>query len=49
MKQVNVATIYDNYLLPIIYHVIERVAGKATYSFLDSFSGYNQVSIDPKD
>ena len=30
-------------------HVIERVAGKEAYSFLDRFSGYNQVSIDPKD
>ena len=35
--------------LPITDHVIERVAGKAAYSFLDGFSGYNQVSIDPKD
>ena len=49
LKQVNVATIRDNYPLPIMDHVIERVAGKAAYSFLDGFLGYNQVSIDPKD
>ena len=49
LKQVNAATIRDNYPLPIMDHVIERVAGNAAYSFLDGFFGYNQVSIDPKD
>ena len=49
LKQVNATTIRDNYPLPITDHVIERVAGKAAYSFLDGFFGYNQVSIDPKD
>lgn len=49
LKQVNASTIRDNYPLPITDHVIERVAGKEAYSFLDGFSGYNQVSIDPKD
>src|SRR5271156_1480600 len=49
LKKVNAATIRDNYPLSIIDHVIERVAGKEAYSFLDRFSGYNQVSIDPKD
>ena len=49
LKKVNVATIRDNYPLPITDHVIERVAGKVAYNFLDGFSGYNQVSIDPKD
>ncbi|MCO5575450.1 hypothetical protein L7F22_029251 [Adiantum nelumboides] len=49
LKKVNVATIYDNYPLPIIEHVLERVAGKKAYSFLDGFSGYNQLLIDPKD
>ena len=45
----NAATIRDNYPLPITDHVIERVASKEAYSFLDGFSGYNQVSIKPKD
>ena len=49
LKKVNAATIRDHYPLPIIDHVLERVAGKKAYSFLDGFSGYNQVSIDPKD
>ena len=49
LKQVNVATVRDNYHLPITDHVLERVAGKQAYSFLDGFSGYNQVSIAPQD
>ena len=49
LKKVNAATIRDSYPLPITEHVLERVAGKKAYSFLDGFSGYNQVSIDPKD
>ena len=35
----------DSYPLPITKHVLERVAGKKSYSFLDVFLGYNQVSI----
>ena len=34
---------------PIIDHVLERVAGKSAYSFLDIFSGYNQVSLKKED
>ena len=49
LKQVNAATIRDNYPLPITDHVLERVAGKEAYSFLDGFSGYNQVSIAMRD
>ena len=49
LKKLNAATIQDNYPLPIIDHVLERVAGTEAYSFLDGFLGYNQVSIDPKD
>ena len=35
--------------LTITDHVLERVAGKSAYSFLDGFSGYNQVSIKEED
>ena len=35
--------------MPIPDHVLERVAGKQAYSFLDEFSGYNQVSIKEED
>ena len=35
LKKVNAATIRDNYPLPIAEHVLERVAGKKAFSFLD--------------
>ena len=49
LKKVNAATVRDHYPLRFTEHVLERVAGHEAYSFLDGFSGYNQVSIDPKD
>ena len=49
LKKVNAATIRDSYPLPITEHVLERVAEKEAYSFLDGFSGYNQVAIHPND
>ncbi|RYA37908.1 reverse transcriptase family protein, partial [Enterobacter cloacae complex sp. GF14B] len=49
LKKVNAATIRDNYPLPITEHVLERVAGKRVYSFLDGFSGYNQLAIAIED
>ena len=49
-QKVNAATVRDHYPLPIMDHVLERVAGKRAYSFLDGFSaGYNQVSIKEED
>ena len=49
LKQLNAATVRDSFPLPIMDHVLERVAGKTAYSFLDGFSGYNQVSIAAQD
>lgn len=49
LKKVNAATIRDHYPFPITDHVIERVVRAEAYSFLDGFSGYNQLCIDPKD
>ena len=48
-KKVNAATKRDNYPLPYTEHMLERVAGKEAYSFLDGFSGYNQVQVHPAD
>ena len=45
----NAATIRDHYPLPIINHVIKRVASVEAYSLLDGFLGFDQISIDPKD
>lgn len=49
LKKVNAATIRDHYPLLITDHVIKRVTRAEAYSFLDGFSRYNQLSIDPKD
>ena len=49
LKKVNAATVRDHYSLSLTKHVLERVVGHEAYSFLDGFSRYNQVSIDPKD
>ena len=37
LKKGNAATVRDNYPLPIIEHVLERVAGKEAYTLLDGF------------
>ena len=49
LKKVNAATCRDHYPLPFSEHVLERVAGKEAYSFLDGYSGYNQISIAEED
>jgi hypothetical protein len=33
----------------IISTIVDEVAGKELYNFMDGYSGYNQVSIAPKD
>ena len=49
LKQVNTATINDNYPLPITNHAIKRVVDKLAYSLEDGLLGSNEVSKDPKD
>lgn len=49
LKKVNAAICRDHYPLPFSEHVLERVAGKEAYSFLDGYSGYNQISIAEED
>jgi len=29
--------------------MLGRLAGQAYYCFLDEYSGYNQITVDPKD
>ena len=29
--------------------MLERLAGQSFYCFLDGYSGYNQIAVDPKD
>ena len=48
-KELNKATLKDYLPLPFIDQVLDTLAGKKYFSFLDGFSGYNQIQIAPKD
>ena len=39
------ASLKDNYSLPKMDHILQRVVGYKGISFLDGFSGYNQVLV----
>ncbi|GJS50451.1 reverse transcriptase domain-containing protein [Tanacetum coccineum] len=45
----NDATRKDHFLLPIMDQMLERLARNEFYCFLDGFSGYFQILIDPQD
>nr|GFA13389.1 DNA-directed DNA polymerase [Tanacetum cinerariifolium] len=47
--KLNEATRKDHFLLPFMDQMLERLAGNEYYCFLDGFSGYFQIPIDPKD
>nr|GEX03113.1 reverse transcriptase domain-containing protein [Tanacetum cinerariifolium] len=47
--KLNGATRKDHFLLPFMDQMLERLAGNQYYCFLDGFSGYFQIPIDPKD
>ena len=47
-KELNKATKKDHFPLPFIDQVLDTLAGKKYFSFLDGYSGYNQISIAPK-
>lgn len=40
-RQLNKATLKDYFPLPFIEQVLDTLAGKSSFSFLDGFSGYN--------
>ena len=39
----------DNYPTPFIDKILEDCAGHEIFSFMDGFSGYNQIQIKPED
>ncbi|GJW53789.1 reverse transcriptase domain-containing protein, partial [Tanacetum coccineum] len=47
--KLNKATRKDHFPLPFMDQMLERLAGNEYYCFLDGFSGYFQIPIDPKD
>ncbi|CAM8882606.1 unnamed protein product [Rhodiola kirilowii] len=48
-RKLNAVTRKDQFPLPFIDHMLDRLAGKPYFCFLDGFSGYNQIPIAPED
>ncbi|GJS62709.1 reverse transcriptase domain-containing protein [Tanacetum coccineum] len=48
-RKLNEATRKDHFPLPFMDQMLERLARNQYYYFLDDFSGYFQIPIDPKD
>ncbi|KAJ9561813.1 hypothetical protein OSB04_006973 [Centaurea solstitialis] len=48
-RKLNDATRKDHFPLPFIDQMLERLVGNEYYCFLDGFSGYFQIPIDPED
>ena len=39
----------DNFPTPFSYQILDERAGSEVFSFMDGFSGYNQIQIKSKD
>nr|GFA49077.1 reverse transcriptase domain-containing protein [Tanacetum cinerariifolium] len=48
-QKLNEATRKDHFPLSFMDQMLERLSGKEYYCFLDGFSGYFQILIDPRD
>nr|GEZ65909.1 DNA-directed DNA polymerase [Tanacetum cinerariifolium] len=48
-QKLNEATRKDHFPLPFMDQMLERLVGNEYYRFLDGFSGYFQIPIDPRD
>nr|GEV83756.1 reverse transcriptase domain-containing protein [Tanacetum cinerariifolium] len=48
-RKLNEATPKDHFPLSFMDQMLERLSGNQYYYFLDGFSGYFQIPIDPKD
>ena len=48
-RELNKVTLNDHFPLPFIDQVLDTLAGKKLFSFLDGFSGYNQIKIALED
>ncbi|XP_062089289.1 uncharacterized protein LOC133795851 [Humulus lupulus] len=48
-RKLNKATRKDHFPLPFIDQMLDRLAGREYYCFLDGYSGYNQIAVAPKD
>ncbi|CAM8901291.1 unnamed protein product [Rhodiola kirilowii] len=48
-RKLNAVTRKDHFPLPFIDQMLDELAGKPYFCFLDGFSGYNQIPIAPED
>lgn len=48
-RNLNKVTRKDHFPLPFLDQMLDRLAGRAFYCFLDGYSGYNQILIAPED
>jgi len=48
-RKLNDATRKDHNPLPFMDQMLKKLAGQSYYCFLDGYSSYNQIVVDPKD
>src|SRR3954466_11483485 len=48
-RKLNKATRKDHFPLPFMDQMLERLSGQQFYCFLDGYSGYNQIVVNPED
>jgi len=48
-RNLNKVSLKDNYLLPKMDHILQRVVGASSMSLLDGYSGYNQILVHEDD
>ncbi|GAU24667.1 hypothetical protein TSUD_322750 [Trifolium subterraneum] len=48
-RRLLLATRKDHFPLPFMDQMLERLSGQEFYCFLDGYSGYNQITVNPED
>jgi hypothetical protein len=48
-RNLNKSSLKDNYPLPKMDHILQRVVGANRISMIDGFSGYNQIAVHEED
>jgi len=48
-RNLNLASLKDNYPLPVMDHILQTVSGLEMMSMLDGFLGYNQIEVAQED
>ena len=49
LRNLNKVSLKDNYPLPKMDHILQRVVGSTRISLLDGFSSYKQILVHPDD